>query len=65
MAQSPTPADPDVHFATVVQRHIADRGAGGILGHLRSSALVLGCTQLPEIAKLFSLRSKTLLFETI
>ena len=24
MAQSPTPADPDVHFATVVQRHIAD-----------------------------------------
>ena len=24
MAQSPTPADSDVHFATVVQRHIAD-----------------------------------------
>ena len=34
------------------------------MGHLRSFALVLEMYATPEIAKLFSLRSKTLLFGT-
>ena len=63
----------DCPRSTVCAEHIyifiidvVNQGRGGILGiSCCQAALVLEIYAIPEIAKLFSLSQKTLLFETI